>query len=112
MKYCLANLLISLDELGFPTEIIKASIKVRTFINEYIPLLTCRFVLIEIDGNQKETTRVNVLSPRIGMTGNVTVPFVLSRTTILKYFSTFFTSMIFRAKEASLDLTNNVEIEK
>ena len=80
MKYCLVNLLISLDELGFPTEIIKASIKVRTFINEYIPLLTCRFVLIEIDGNQrflelscilnqmgstvkiqKETTRVHVL---------------------------------------------------
>ena len=120
--------------LAFPLrnrEIIKDSIKVRTLINEYIPLSTCRFVLIEIDGNQrflqlscilnqvgstvkiqKETTRVHVLSPRIGMTGNVTVPFVLSRTTILKYFSIFFTSMIFRAKEASLDLSNNVEIEK
>ena len=47
--------------LAFPLrnrEIIKDSIKVRTLINEYIPLLTCRFVLIEIDGNQSVYTTI------------------------------------------------------
>ena len=67
MKYCLVNLLISLDELGFllrNREIIKASIKVRTFINVYISLLICRFVSIQIDGNQRSVSLSCILNAK------------------------------------------------